>query len=384
MKEEYAYNKADKLVTLVNKKPDGSEISRYSYTYDKAGRQTSKTDSYGTTTYAYDKAGRVLKVTAPGKTTGYGYDGSGNRVSMKESYASSQASGYIDGESGKGIEYIVKGSRYVYTKAGKLLKLEEEMSGSGSVVLTRETEYLYDGNGNQLAEKTSYIRPTGGSLKKTIKAGVYGDGQPEGPDTLVDRTNNAYDGFNRLKKAEKLGDGIRTLVEYTYDGDDLRVGKTVQSSEKGYTPETTLFTYDRGNVILETDGAGSVKTGYTRGINYIASHSGGSTSLFLYNGHGDVVQMVTAAGEVQNSYDYDIFGNPTLTVEYAACSIRYAGEYFDKETGLYYLRARYYDPYIGRFTSEDTYRGKDQDPLSLNLYTYCHNDPVNYIDQQDM
>ena len=63
-----------------------------------------------------------------------------------------------------------------------------------------------------------------------------------------------------------------------------------------------------------------------------------------------------------------------------ACSIRYAGEYFDKETGLYYLRARYYDPYIGRFITEDTYRGKDTNPLSLNLYTYSNNDPINFFD----
>ncbi|WP_442945430.1 RHS repeat-associated core domain-containing protein [Oceanirhabdus sp. W0125-5] len=59
---------------------------------------------------------------------------------------------------------------------------------------------------------------------------------------------------------------------------------------------------------------------------------------------------------------------------------RYGGEYFDSETGLYYLRARYYDPKIGRFTTEDSYWGKDADPLSLNLYTYCHNNPIIYVD----
>ena len=53
---------------------------------------------------------------------------------------------------------------------------------------------------------------------------------------------------------------------------------------------------------------------------------------------------------------------------------------FDKETGTYYLCTRYYDPEIGRFISEDAYWGKDQDPLSLNLYTYCMNNPIMYID----
>jgi len=92
------------------------------------------------------------------------------------------------------------------------------------------------------------------------------------------------------------------------------------------------------------------------------------------------VQTVSEAGTVENQYDYDIFGNPTLTIEVYAASIRYAGEFFDTETGLYYLRARYYDPYVGRFISEDTYEGKINDPLSLNRYTYAHNDPIMYVD----
>ena len=59
---------------------------------------------------------------------------------------------------------------------------------------------------------------------------------------------------------------------------------------------------------------------------------------------------------------------------------RYCGEYFEKETGVIYLRARYYDPTIGRFISEDSNWGKERDPLSLNLYTYCWNNPIHYID----
>jgi RHS repeat-associated protein len=133
-------------------------------------------------------------------------------------------------------------------------------------------------------------------------------------------------------------------------------------------------------VILETDGSGNTVTRYIRGINYIAQYSGTEFSYYLYNGHGDVVQTVSASGEILNHYDYDIFGNPVLTIETAACNIRYAGEYLDKETGLYYLRARYYNPYIGRFISEDSYWGEDDNPLSLNLYTYCFNDPIRFID----
>jgi RHS repeat-associated protein len=200
-------------------------------------------------------------------------------------------------------------------------------------------------------------------------------------------------------------------VAVTYNGDDLRTQKVVKSSDNNYTPQTTSFLYDRQHVTVETDEAGTVITRYVRGINYIAQYSGvdnggdngdssdsssnissgGSVgngndsnepvfSYFLFNGRGDTVQTVTQEGEIQNQYDYDIFGSPTLTIETAVCPIRYAGEYLDNETGLYYLRARYYDPYIGRFISEDSYWGEDNNPLSLNLYKCCYNNPIRFID----
>ena len=155
----------------------------------------------------------------------------------------------------------------------------------------------------------------------------------------------------------------------------------MKKSDKGYQAEVTNYLYDRQNVILETDASDNIKARYVKGINYIAkADAAGKESYFLYNGHGDVVQTVDAAGTVQNQYDYDIWGNPTLTVETTNNAIRYTGEFYDEETGLYYLRARYYDPYLGRFTTEDSYWGEADSPLSLNLYTYCENDPIQYTD----
>lgn len=58
----------------------------------------------------------------------------------------------------------------------------------------------------------------------------------------------------------------------------------------------------------------------------------------------------------------------------------YAGYQYDNESGLFYLNARYYDPVTARFITEDTYLGDKYDPLSLNLYTYCQNEPLMYID----
>ncbi|QQZ58890.1 RHS repeat-associated core domain-containing protein [Paenibacillus sonchi] len=90
---------------------------------------------------------------------------------------------------------------------------------------------------------------------------------------------------------------------------------------------------------------------------------------YLYNGHGDVVQNVDTSGAVINSYTYDEWGNITSQVEGTSNSFKYSGEVYDPETGPYYLRARYYDPSMGRFLNEDTVEGQIDNPLSLNLYT---------------
>jgi RHS repeat-associated protein len=88
------------------------------------------------------------------------------------------------------------------------------------------------------------------------------------------------------------------------------------------------------------------------------------------------VKLINSSGSLINEYDYDIFGNPITVVENKSNPFRYAGYYYDGETGYYYLNARFYDPKVARFITEDSYTGEYSDPLSLNLYTYCHNNPM--------
>jgi RHS repeat-associated protein len=88
---------------------------------------------------------------------------------------------------------------------------------------------------------------------------------------------------------------------------------------------------------------------------------------------------VSAQGREQdrilNQYEYDAFGNTISCKEQVENRFRYTGEQYDPLTGQYYLRARYYNPVIARFTQEDTYYGD-----GLNLYTYCQNNPILYHD----
>jgi len=79
--------------------------------------------------------------------------------------------------------------------------------------------------------------------------------------------------------------------------------------------------------------------------------------------------------KVLNEYEYDAWGNVTNSTESIENRFKFNGQQLDPITQQYYLRARYYNPVIARFTQEDTYRGD-----GLNLYTYCRNNPVSYVD----
>ena len=265
-----------------NKKPDGGVLSEYKNSYDLAGKQTSKTDSYGTTSYEYDKAGRVTKVAAPGKTTVYAYDAAENRISQNETYKSQQVSGYVDEATGKDIQYILKKSDYTYSSANTLLKLVERMFDENNGELARKiTKYSYDYNGNQLSQSVSYVLPDNTKLRPSTKGQAYGDKVSGGIDKLVEKTSYSYDGFNRLKKTETVKGGERTTAEYVYNGDDLRVSKTVKKSDNGYKAEITSYLYDRQHAILETDGSGNVKTKVYKG-NQLYSEDGRNQAIVFH------------------------------------------------------------------------------------------------------
>ena len=96
--------------------------------------------------------------------------------------------------------------------------------------------------------------------------------------------------------------------------------------------------------------------------------------------HGNVVQLADESGKVTKTYEYDSFGNEVNPDKKDDNPFRYCGEYYDKETQEVYLRARYYQPAVGRFLTRDSYTGESDEPLSLHLYTYCENDGVNAWD----
>lgn len=98
-----------------------------------------------------------------------------------------------------------------------------------------------------------------------------------------------------------------------------------------------------------------------------------NNTLYLYDGHGNVVDLVSSSG-VEKVYDYDAYGNQLSIATGDTNPFRYCGEYYDEETGFIYLRARYYSPDVGRFISADPVKD------GVNWYAYANNNPLSYVD----
>ena len=337
----YQYNLANRLKEITNKKGT-TTLSQYSYNYYLDGNQQKKTDYTGkVTTYVYDSLGRLTNESVTGEPAiSYTYDDYNNRAAMTVA-----------------VQYV---TTYGYDKNSRLITEEKAVGG-----VTETTRYSYDYNGNQIYKGIETLAPAGEGSTGTLAIYVSGEDAGSGIATF-----NEFDGLNQLIKTTA---GDKTIT-YAYNGDGLRTSKTVNGV-------TTKHIWDGNQISLELNSSDVVTGKYIRGINLIyLQDSAGTKKFYLFNGHGDVVQLTSTVGSVVKSYDYDAFGVEKNPDGADANPFRYCGEYFDKETDTYYLRARYYAPGIGRFTQEDSIRGSNNDPLSLNLYTYCHNDPVNFKD----
>jgi RHS repeat-associated protein len=138
--------------------------------------------------------------------------------------------------------------------------------------------------------------------------------------------------------------------------------------------------------LVEADKEYNVVSRFTRGYEVVAAdiaeadgtqNSESKINRYYYtvDEHGSTTLITDKYSNIKNEYHYDAFGNVLESKEQVHNRITYAGQQFDGITGQYYLRARFYNPVIGRFTQEDIYRGD-----GLNLYAYCSNNPIVYYD----
>ncbi len=134
-------------------------------------------------------------------------------------------------------------------------------------------------------------------------------------------------------------------------------------------------------MVQETDGNGVTQASYVLGDDEVLAQTrSGAVSYYLSDGQGNVRLLTDANGAITDQYRYDAFGNLLSSQGSTINPYRYTGQQLDSLTGLYDLRARYYDPTSGRFLSRDTAGIDVSNPVKLNRYSYAQDDPVDFVD----
>lgn len=308
------------------------------YTYSTVGNLLTKTDNSGNLTqYSYDSLNRLvsesyLENTVATKQISYNYDAFNNRISKTLNDISNQSE---------------EQTTYTY-RYGTQLSSETTTSVDGSETFS----YNYN-NAGDLISKCKIV---------------------DGVESVV--TSNTYDAFGRLLSTSVTEDSVSTQTSYEYDALNHRISKT--------TTEDTIYHFWNGNNIvgdLTTNAFQSYVFGAT-GIEALTTTNDEIRTLAAYgkNVHGDVITLQSLDGTTVGNYEYDAYGNVLSSTNDIYNPYGYSGEYYDEETGYYYLKARYYDPSIGSFIQKDTYDGETTSPASLNPYGYCAANPVYYSD----
>jgi len=244
-----------------------------------------------------------------------------------------------------------------------------------------EVTYEYDAVGNR-ETRTSTLAPVSvQSFNYDNNDRISGYGFDDMGSTTSAPGNwiYAYDPEGRLLTAT---DGTKT-VNYQYDGMGNRVGKTVDGVETRYLVDSSNPT-GYSQTLEEQDSAGNVIKRYTYGLDLVCvnEYTGGgwNTSYYGYDGMGSVRQLFDSSGNITGKYTYDAFGLELANTASSSNPYRFHGEFYDRDIDLYYLRARFMKPDIGRFWNMDSHEGISENPMTIHKYTFTHNNAVNGID----
>ncbi len=344
----------DSLNRLISETTDRGVVS---YSYDALGRLIQRTvNGSDPTAYVYDKANRIKTITYRNQTVAYHYDIAGRLTSRTLANGITQ--------------------EYAYNNANELLSLTYKKS-NGTVI--ESLAYTYDENGNRLTRNRTQL----GSVPETPFTATYDannrmltyNGQPltyddngnlitrQTPQGLVTYT---WDAQNRLTQIS----GPNGTASFKYDARGRRIEKTINGA-------TTAFLYDGQQAIAELQGS-SIGTTYLTGLQIdevLARYAGSGNRTLLTDALGSVLALTDDAQTSQTIYGYSPYGEQTQVGENSANSLQYTGRENDN-TGLYFYRARYFDPQLRRFITSD--------PIGLaggiNPYAYVGNRPLSFVD----
>ena len=378
--------------------PDSTQVS---FGYDLAGRNNQTTDSIGTSYYVYDSKGRLLSyqngyglsvtytyddvgnletITYPGnKTVTYVYD-SLNRLTEVTDW-SGRLTTYIYDPRGFPIRIDLPNgtaAEYEYDNDGRVIALSN-LKGAQNIV---SYTYQLDPNGNIIEETSDpafspFLQPLNSSF-------TYGPDNRlitfDGTTVIYDLNGNMltkgnftyqYDYENRLKSIV----GPEIVWEYSYDAK----GNRMSIKQNGIERRFLLNPNGMASVLAEYDVNNNPLSYYVYGLGLLYKiDEVGNTFYYHYNSVGHTVAMTDSVGTTINRYNYTPFGELASYKETIFNPFRYVGQLgvMDDNNGLLYMRARYYDPNLGRFLTKD--------PLGFaggeNLYQYVSNNPLSWID----
>ena len=372
-------------------------------TYDAVGNRTALSDSEGgATQMTYDAASRLIQVITPNNDTiGLSYDAKGrpdqitfpNTVVTQHQY---DLQGRLsDLTHDAGVTELAS-FRYTYDAVGNVSSIAEQTGTrdftydalqrvTAGGFATAPESYTYDGVGNRTTSHLSATHVTDAANRLTEDdAFTYTYDANGNLETKTDKvtlavTTYTYDAQNQLIQIDFPD---LTTATYRYDGLARRIEKNVAGA-------ITRYVYDGEDILLEYDGANVLLARYTHGPgidnplimerDLDASGTFTATERFTYHadGLGSITELTDSAGVVVQTYVYDSYGQIAQQTGTLANPFTYAGREFDAESGLYFYRARYYDPHTGRFTQED--------PVGfaaggINLYAYVNGNPVSFMD----
>jgi RHS repeat-associated protein len=395
----FNYDARDRLTSAVA--PDGVALA---YTYDTEGNRKTVTSPAGTLQYTYDALDRIASVTDPDAgVTAYEYDAAGNVIGIDYPNGTSATLVYDSRNRTVRVTHRAPGGatvladyEYDLDAAGNRLQMIEAGGRSldyGYDVLNRLTSvddgtsttgYVYDPVGNIV----TIPLPGGGSANATydVNDRILTVGartfqyDPRGNITQItdgaDVTTFTYDSRDRLTQRVEA-DG--TVSTFAYDHAGNRVSRTVDGVTTRYVVDTADPS-GLAQVLVERDGSGTPQTSYVHGHGLVSADRSAGTAYVHPDALGSTRLLTDASGTVTDTFDYDAYGNDAGTTGSTPIEHRFAGQQQDPATGLYYMRARYFDPEIARFISRDPWLGDVARPATLHPYQYALNNPVNAVD----
>jgi RHS repeat-associated protein len=338
------------------------------YQYDQFGRRTQMRVNGGDTVdYAYDIVGRLTRTGFRGKDAGYAFDAAG-RLTQKtlpngtqQNYSYDQANRLLSIEYKKADGSPIETINYSYDANGNVAVKEQGVDSAPETPFSAQ----YD-NGNRLTQITFHPgSANAASYDLAYDAAGYLVRKSHSTDT-TDVTTYTWDAKGRL--ASLAGPNLQ--ASYRYDALGRRIEKTVNGQSVGYL-------YDGSQAIAELVGS-SVTAAYHPGVQIdeiLARYTAAGEKSLLQDALGSVIAQTAEDGSTTNRYTYSPYGESQAIGPDEGNPLQYTGRENDG-TGLYYYRARYYDPMLKRFISED--------PIGLaggiNLYTYVKGNPLSYTD----